>query len=333
MLVLLSESHGALATKQNNVAVFIHVGKTGGSSARCMLKHELHPNVFCAERFSEEALGDGGATAIRVKAIAMLHMGHLKIVPSQPYIFNGTEIKKNEKKDIHAFLDAGHDMTVGRFVRTHFQIAIVSVRNPVERIASWFLFTKHFKEHRGMDKILFGPDCNYQSVGEFFSDVSVPTSPNSTQCQKVARSCVLGEFGCGMHNVYNYTYYLKDLFDDEGPSNLPSVQVFAIRNEHKWSDMATTNLILGGTAQSFSAKALDDFQALRQSPGDRSMSNETRLILCTLLCQDLYYYAKALRHAVNLHNIDKTESMKELSSSCGAEIGSVCPAYDFGFKN
>ena len=67
-------------------------------------------------------------------------------------------------------------------------------------------------------------------------------------------------------------------------------------------------MILGDTVQSYSAKVLDDSVVRHKSNDDRFISNEARLILCTLLCQDLHYSAKVLHYAANLLNIDRTES-------------------------
>ena len=63
--------------------------------------------------------------------------------------------------------------------------------------------------------------------------------------------------------------------------------------------------------QSYSAKVLDDSVVLRRSNDDRLISNEARVILCTLLCQDLHCYAKVLHYAANLLNIDRTESWQK----------------------
>ena len=72
-----------------------------------------------------------------------------------------------------------------------------------------------------------------------------------------------------------------------------------------------SNLILGGTVQSYSAKVLDDSVVLRRSNDDGLISNEARVILCTLLCQDLHCYAKVLHYVANLLNIDRTESWQK----------------------
>jgi len=278
-------------------AIFVHIGKTGGSSARCILHTYLREEICKQEdnrkKFASKALGEG-YFAIRERANAMIHMDTVNEMN------NGT---------LEQF-KVPNNTTTGNFIRDNFRIAIVSIRDPVERIVSWFLYTKKFKQ-RGIIEELFGPiKCNYTTTSEFFSDTAAPKEAR-TECQKIAVACVSGEMNCGGHNNKNFTYYLQGLVDDDRDEleQLPSIRIFAIRNEEKWQDMEKTNLILGGSAQAFTWQTIEN-TVMRKSREDRTIHDADRVALCTLLCSDLYYYSKVVHQAENLHRMEKGKAIK-----------------------
>ena len=109
-------------------AIFVHIGKTGGSSARCILNYAFREDICRRPRqkkkFLDEALGEG-YFAIRDKTKAVIHRNtfNLKIAPKMT--------------------------SVGKYIRSNnYQAAIVSIRDPVERMISWFLFTKNMPAPR-----------------------------------------------------------------------------------------------------------------------------------------------------------------------------------------
>ena len=80
-----------------------------------------------------------------------------------------------------------------------------------------------------------------------------------TECQEAAVKCIKSEKHhgdiCGKAFQDGFAPALQCLLaddDGDGLGDLPLPRIFVIRNEHKWQDFEKTNLILGGTAQSFS---------------------------------------------------------------------------------
>ena len=301
--------------KSDLKVIFIHIGKTGGSSGRCMLKFPLRES-FCkrpkqAKKFTNEALGEG-YLAIREKTVAMFHVNTLNTLRG--------------RSRLH--------LPIGKYIRNHYGAALVSIRNPVERLISWYLYTKErvLANEREMKseiyyQILF-QKCNHQSVGEFFSDLSLEVQTNNTECQSTVRKCVIGDRSCYGHNSLNYTYYLKDLLDEN--IDLPRVRIFAVRNEHKWKDFEKINIMLGGSAQSLSSLGKESIH-LRQTRESKDVSKQSRIILCSLLCKDIYHYAKIIHFAENLHRDERNEAIEELNLSCYSNVETLCYKYNFNF--
>mmetsp|Transcript_46479 Transcript_46479/g.68708 ORF Transcript_46479/g.68708 Transcript_46479/m.68708 type:complete len:138 (-) Transcript_46479:356-769(-) len=136
--------------------------------------------------FTNEALGEGESTEIRKLTAVSIHANEVLTL--------GKDSKRLK------------NISIGEYVRTNFQTALVSVRNPVERIISWFLYSSRLKYREAASETIFGPDCRY-NLRNFTSDLSIHQKPFHTKCQKLARSVVLGEVICNHHNSHNFTYY------------------------------------------------------------------------------------------------------------------------------
>jgi hypothetical protein len=95
------------------------------------------------------------------------------------------------------------------------------------------------------------------------------------------------------------------------------------RNEYKWEDFYTINLLLGGTATSYHPLAIQ-LPPSRQMQGDRQIPNATRPSLCRILCDEIHVYEATLRQAVNLHDLQIQQSLQEVDDTCQAQVVDLC---------
>jgi hypothetical protein len=105
----------------HNKLVFIHIGKSGGSSARCMLETGLGEGTCKDGKFLKSLNFRDEYTAIYNHTVALCHQ--LSCVADDQWRMNYPEAAK----------------PADWFVM-NFPGAIVSVRNPVDRILSWYLY-------------------------------------------------------------------------------------------------------------------------------------------------------------------------------------------------
>jgi len=258
-------------------------------------------------------------------------------------------------------------------VVNNFPIIILSVRDPLDRILSWFLYGRRIFQNKS-----FGPgrgDTDMMPDGRSrvgmqifrcypeFADVARAvqawtenantnytdygrvanrrTNYTEATCQDFARKCIDGSMYCSSdHNWQNYGYYLRSIIDPdrrkrrgENPGSSPSPSpfssssfssptappiVYVARNEYKWEDFYTINLLLGGTATSFhpSVVQLTAARKSSESANSRNIPDETRQALCRLLCDEIHIYEATLYVARNLHDAQVRQSVQEMRESC-----------------
>ena len=157
-------------------------------------------------------------------------------------------------------------------------------------------------------------------------------------CKGIAKRCLTGEHLCPDHNRYGYQWYFRAFFDPDlkdffeannnnangNMDNFKIPDIYVVRNEYKWKDFEKINLLLGGTAQSFSADAVD-IGPLRQSNNtDLEMSNSQRILLCQTICPEIIVYKKILQQSKNLHRVEVQQSIQELDESCTTDTDILC---------
>jgi hypothetical protein len=130
------------------------------------------------------------------------------------------------------------------------------------------------------------------------------------------------------HNKQNYKYYLKPLLsklqeqDQRQYHGANTTDIYVVRNENKWDDFHTINLMLGGTATSFYPSSSSPSSQLPHARENGGSSNRTiptlaRPSLCKVLCDEIHVYLAVLKRAINLHERQYMQSLKELYESCG----------------
>ena len=233
---------------------------------------------------------------------------------------------------------------------------LVTVRNPLKRIQSWFDFEKNIlptrrnkqdqyrlRRKRGM---IFN-DCydNFLDLVTEGLEVSSPGTsdtkdaykirnerPVNMTCQERAWAAVLGVREFSYHEWYNYEHYWTALQNDflgKGGSSRPSMLL--LRTEHlseDWSKISKEDLFkqvnIGNQSP---AIALSPSNSSTPSTAISSTMDQSTVFgdrfwsnLCHAMCPEIRIYQKMLEHANNLNTSQVRQSM--------SEVEALCPRYD-----
>jgi hypothetical protein len=217
-------------TKQKRL--FVHIGKAGGSSILIMVQKSA---AKCQELSTANSLAktkiDGADDIIAIKdqtcAIAQ--------IPTQ-----------------RVHLKSGQDKY------SQYQQFLVNVRNPVDRLISWYNYElqSYDKEPRwqqgGSASINFErlKACFPQGIGQIIQEglngragdsASTSSELSFPECQQLAKDCLKGDIMCFGHNFYNYEVYAEDLLRWKQEQQTPhkDIRIDVIRSEYSMSDFET----------------------------------------------------------------------------------------------
>mmetsp|Transcript_41151 Transcript_41151/g.96540 ORF Transcript_41151/g.96540 Transcript_41151/m.96540 type:complete len:323 (-) Transcript_41151:19-987(-) len=277
----------------------IHVGKTAGTKLTCELRYELgYKRYQCKHKF-----------------------------PLSP---PNSALAKHRGGRVH--IDQHHGNCLDD------NIFLVSLRNPLERLISWYYFEHLQNEYEWLLEKLDKEAChfrfhNYKEWNGCFSTInefSQACLPNATEgsCSNLAWDVARGSVACQFHNIYNYRYYLeimdmyikKKKWHDGG-----SYSLVVIRQEHLEEDFSKLNVLFGDKSTSSFVDSRETESIAKQKFNKRKLqreplSKEGRYNLCRALSDEINIYISILDKAENLDISQREESMKELYNSCPKEI-------------
>jgi len=299
-------------------AVFVHLGKTAGSTITCHLSPAVwHSGMGDSGCGDAPDAGPGAAAAAASDSSAIVRRVvqrvHLQPAPAHgPY---------------HAYL--------------------VTARNPVDRIVSAYYYVhpdyppaKKAHHKRGCHNFeVFKCWNTLQSLAEV--GLAMPDTPSTTNpterdehCRSWAWDYLRGVRHC-WHNYWNYnrTYgELLDRHDDQQPQQEQS-HIYVIRTEHAAEDWAAIDQLWGGTgATPKFAESKNNFTAAGSADAgsttatkkpDKTLSVEGRANLCRALCEEIQMYKRLLRAAANLDADRRRISIDELLRSCPNEVRGI----------
>ena len=231
--------------------VFVHVGKSGGSSFDFMLQdasercQELlyYGPQMSLEEYHQEKMSSSSSSA-------SFSTNNTKTNQQWQHLSESSSDQQIILEQLCALADIQHAHTNFAPPLLHnnkaFSQYVVVVRNPIDRLVSWYSFEQKLvrkkKNPRNKNwkfRYLGGPasqnakrmfESCYTNVNEMVQDSLVDHVPQSQTestipalpsiynanashlgCAELARRCLHGEFMCFCHNYYNYEFYLEDL--------------------------------------------------------------------------------------------------------------------------
>ena len=253
--------HMNLQSRNGTLVTLVHVGKTGGSALRDLIGYATgyckvnylhgsnHDNNNNPSPPPPQSEGSLFADAYKhEKTTLQQHMCAL------------ARITNKSEGLVH--LNRNLDKTL---THQHF---LIPVRNPVDRLVSWFYYERHFQTVSqtrysiALHELIDPSRCGFTTANELFlgtktkqqytvatSTTSITTSSSSISnlpkeatpeyCYKLSRDCLAGDIPCYGHNFFNYEYYLEDVLKRVLESNAEHTRR---RNENPGNVQPTTIL-------------------------------------------------------------------------------------------
>lgn len=216
-------------------------------------------------------------------------------------------------------------------------IYLFVVRNPFERIKSWFEYERPNKyttnknswSYLNQQYPLF-VECKYNTLNDLGGKKGLGAN-NNTLCSRRAFRAITGITGYIDHNKYNYEYYYKKvlynhIMNNKKINKLPELQqlpqlsnprIVVIRTEHleyDWNSIEYNILQSNHTLPNYFT-----FTHKNRSPKlleDLYINEDSKQNICNALCNEIQYYKQILLDANNLNKKDYIIAMKELEIDC-----------------
>jgi hypothetical protein len=208
----------------------------------------------------------------------------------------------------------------------HTQTYLVTLRNPLTRLQSWFDFEKNIlptrknpqqQQHLQWKRGLLFVEC-YKQFDELalyglqpLNGTINATKSQDMTCSQRAWAAVLGARDFSYHEWYNYEHYWNAI---QPYIANPKIAVKVLRTEHlldDWTGLSTKPLYRrvnqGSEHTNTTTTPIPKFvpQALQN--------------LCLALCPEIQIYKQLLTRAENLNDVQVQESLKEVQESCPEE--------------
>ncbi|KAG7340802.1 sulfotransferase family protein [Nitzschia inconspicua] len=332
-------------TYEDNDILLIHVGKAGGTSIRKLI---LTASEQCEDYYSEDDTSEDNPENWEE---------HVDLAQACAF-----SVVTTGSKLVH--LNRRHEVL---HKYDHF---LVPLRNPVDRLISWFYYETSFlsdpKPIRQSARLAYLMHC-YKDFNSLVTD-GLKVSPVNklyetrkskvqAQCRQLARQCLTGEYPCYAHNFYNYEWYLERLLlwkgDYVNPKNEnggglndfvklqnggKDFRIDVLRVEHELDDLNRTLVLWtnGLVSSPYSEESLlNEYTHVRPNgrvSKPKPVEQEGLEMLCRSICPELIVYKKILYHADNLYDHEVQESYDELDERCGINVDKVC-GVDFYFRD
>jgi hypothetical protein len=291
--------------------LFVHIGKTGGETIRnllpvaCQMRKKKTLLRSCTERFQMNLA------------------------------LNSTPLSQQTIGTIHC------DLTVPRKSLKKATALIVSVRNPIDRVISWYRYIHPGNCNPQVDKesaacyaktamagglkktdwrrLFF--DC-FDSLEKMGKSLS-PTQ--TTKCSLLAKRTVLGKASkLSGHMRYNYEYYWNRTMVEHS-----TLESMVVRTESLWTDIDRVQKLLwlesGGENDDFNPDhpRLDHTHGSEGHKRADSISGPSLQWLCCLLTREVQIYAQWIRRATNLEDAAKHQTLLDVAMRCGVNDATI----------
>eukprot|EP00980_Cylindrotheca_fusiformis_P011471 scaffold2659_cov107-Cylindrotheca_fusiformis.AAC.14 len=293
--------------------MFVHIGKTGGETVRNLLlvacKMRKNPGHYkkCIRRFQSN------------------------------YALNSTPLSQQTTGTIHC------DLTVPKDALDKATALLVSVRNPIERVVSWYRYIHPGNCNPKVDRdsvacnikraMLGKPDIgwNWRFFGCFDSlqELGQALDPTlDTNCSLLGKRTLLGKANkISGHMYFNYEFYWRKTM-----AKKPNLKSLVVRTEHLWTDIDRVQelLWLGGDKS-----ILENHPRLNHTHGseghkrpDSISSGSSLKWLCCILTKEVEIYSNWIREAINLDDVSKQQTLLDLVKRCGVDDATILDTPD-----
>jgi len=205
-----------------------------------------------------------------------------------------------------------------------FDTFIFTVRNPIDRMKSWFLYV-HPKNNQKVGishkkAELF--DCYNQFDHLVTYGLKRGINETPDYCQILARNVIQGFDGSRAEYVHasrNYKFYTAELLDKADEKN-----IYVLRTENLVYDWTTTakdllHKIGSNNTIRMNTKVVTHREGKTIKVRSREISESGLKNLCYFLCPEIQLYKDLLKRAINLSIKDKFDSLLQLTKTCGKE--------------
>lgn len=191
---------------------------------------------------------------------------------------------------------------------------LMALRNPLHRIQSWFTYERPVKQagaFYNLKKPLF-VDCPFSTINDL-AEQGLRADGNATaECHDRAWAAISGTEMHMRHNYYNFGYYLGQ--------TPPNATLLAIRSEHLTEDWRSIERLIDGDEKSVDDEMFKHRNPSHKNEEDKYLSDESKLLLCQALCQEIQTYKEILNRSINLSEEQVQESLTELAEECPTEV-------------
>lgn len=198
----------------------------------------------------------------------------------------------------------------------NFTSFMVTIRDPIDRIVSWFLYQHPENEmYPSLQESLKLWDC-YQEIDDLATKGLAPIdeeqslSAKDKECKKFATDAFSGKVIPNLfpHLLMNYQFYMERILQNE------SNEIFVIRTENFWVDWQTINYMLGGGE----TKEVERYTHREKAPVvfKRYISPEGIVNLCNALFSEIEIYEQIIERAVNIDAEEKVLMLMNMRKKC-----------------
>lgn len=194
------------------------------------------------------------------------------------------------------------------------------IRNPLDRAVSAFNYGKPFTWERARKK--HGEEY-YQRLKSLYLDCfdtinqlaewGLSKAGNATEtCKERAVQAIEGSGRFENHLYYNFQYHIEMIPKDS--------RIIVIRTEHLVEDWNSAELAVGGNENLLGQNQTMIPHINKGSvKEDKYLSDESRMLVCEKLCNEIQVYKRILNISINLSTKQLEESLTELIASCPIE--------------
>ncbi len=281
-------------TPRNHSIIYVHIGKTGGTTldkvltSNCMWYEGGFRRRKCLKELPRSSM-------LSELTKATLHFG--------------------PRRDYNAWIE-------------NATMFLVSLRNPISRVVSAFNFDHPSNSHpnlytKGMPDSVrhFFIEC-FPTI-QHLADLLHSAEHNKSGLSRLQQTCydTAGRTLAGWGSVegapqlkMNYEFY-----NQMSMGRYPDRPVLVLRTEHLWEDLLNIDRILGGSGH-FDHVGRVYTHGSQSHSVRQGLSRRGKEIVCCYLAKEMHLYEALVRGAINLIPPEMNETIVDVYEQCGVAV-------------